>query len=235
MNEKMTATFCKIAGIAALLFLAYSIITMIVLTLFGVTPKTAIECFEMLQNNRIVGLLRMDFLTILFIPLYYILFYGIYRAIKGENNPYATIALMCVFIGITLFLATPSVFSMVNLSDKYALATSETTRNQLIAAGESILASDMWHGSGAIIGSFLLQIGAVILSIAMLNGKVFSKFTGWLGIITHGLDLLHLIFLFIIPTIGVVLMAIAGTLYLLWLPFVGVRLIKLNQKTLEAI
>jgi hypothetical protein len=234
MDEKMTATFCKIGGIAALLFLVYSIITMIVLTILGATPKTAIECFEMLQNNRIIGLLRMDFLTILFIPLYYFLFYGIYRAIKGENNPYATIALICVFIGITLFLATPSVFTMVNLSDKYSLAASEATKNQLIAAGESILASDMWHGSGAIIGSILLQLGAVILSIAMLNGQVFSKFTGWLGIITHGLDLLHIMFLFIIPTIGVVLLAIAGTLYLLWLPFVGLRLIQLNQKTLES-
>jgi hypothetical protein len=50
-----------------------------------------------------------------------------------------------VFIGITLFLATPSMLALLNLSDKYATAASENQKNQLIAAEEAILASDMWQ------------------------------------------------------------------------------------------
>jgi hypothetical protein len=139
------------------------------------------------------------------------------------------IALIAVFVGVTLLLATPSVFSMMNLSDKYALATTEAQRNQVLAAGEAILASDMWHGTGAIMGSFLIQIGALIFSFVMLRGQIFNKFTAYVGIITHGLDFAHLVFLLILPAIGTTLMIFAGTLYLLWFPLIGIRLIQIGK------
>jgi hypothetical protein len=232
-NNSITVALCRIGGIAAILFLLYSILTMIILMVFGGTPKTAIECFKLLESNRLIGLLRLDLLTIFFMPMYYLLFFGIFKGIKGESNAYSIIAILCVFLGITLFLATPSLFSMVNLSDKYSIAATDLEKNQLIAAGEAIIASDMWHGSGAVVGSILLQIGAIILSIRMLYGGTFNRFTGYLGILTHGLDLLHIIFLMIIPSVGLMVMAIGGTLYLLWLPVVGIRMLQINQRTLE--
>jgi hypothetical protein len=118
---------------------------------------------------------------------------------------------------------------MMVLSDKYALATTDVQRSQLLAAGEAILASDMWHGTGAIVGSMLLQSGALLISIVMLRGKIFSKAIAYVGILTHGLDLAHLIFLLLVPALGVMLMAIAGTLYLVWLPLVGLRLFQLGR------
>jgi hypothetical protein len=39
---------------------------------------------------------------------------------------------------------------MIPLSQKYSAATTEVTRSQLLAAGEAILAADIWHGTGAI-------------------------------------------------------------------------------------
>jgi hypothetical protein len=184
----------------------------------------------MLQNNRIVGLLRLDILTVfVYMPLCYLLFLGIYIALRRTNGAYAALAIGLVFVGITFFLATPSVFSMMVLSDKYALATTDVQRSQLLAAGEAILASDMWHGTGAIVGSMLLQSGALLISIVMLQGKIFSKAIAYVGILTHGLDLAHLIFLLLVPALGVMLMAIAGTLYLVWLPLVGLRLFQLGR------
>ena len=223
-------SLCKAGGIASFVFILYSLITMVILTVFGGQPTTAIESFTLLQTNRILGLLRMDLLTVIFIPLYFLIFLGIFLALNGKDNAWSIIALISVFVGVTLLLATPSVFSLMNLSDKYAMATTETQRSQLIAAGEAILASDMWHGTGAIIGGFLIQISALIFSFVMLRGKVFNKFTAYVGIITHGLDFAHLIFLLVIPTIGITLMAIAGTLYLLWFPLIGVRLIQIGKE-----
>ncbi len=202
---------------------------MIVLTVFGGQPSTAHEAFSILQTNRILGLLRMDLLTIIFIPLYYLIFLGIFLALNGKKNAWSIIALISVFVGVALFLATPSVLSLMNLSDKYVMATSENQQNQLIAAGEAILASDMWHGTGAILGGVLIQIGTLIFSILMLPGNVFNKLTAYVGIITHGLDLAHFFFLFVVPTVGVILLAIAGTLYLLWFPLIGVRLIQIGK------
>jgi hypothetical protein len=229
-NDFVFKSLSKAGGVASFIFILYSLITMVILSVFGGQPGTALEAFSMLQTNRILGLLRMDLLTVIFIPLYYLIFLGIFLALNGKNSASSIIALISVFVGVTLLLATPSVFSMMNLSDKYAIATTTTQQSQLMAAGEAILASDMWHGTGAIIGGFLIQIGALLFSFVMLRGKVFNKFTAYVGIITHGLDFAHLIFLLVIPTIGIILMAIAGTLYLLWFPLIGVRLIQIGKE-----
>jgi hypothetical protein len=116
---------------------------------------------------------------------------------------------------------------MVRLSDKYAAATSDAMRAQFQAAGEAILATDIWHGTGAILGGVLLQCGAVLICCVMLRGGVFSKATAWLGIAMHGLDLAHIVLGLFVPVAGVVLMAIAGPLYPIWLFLVGHKLLQL--------
>jgi len=226
----------RIGGAAALILLLYSVVTLIVLTLLGAAPSTAAETFALLQNNRIIGLLRLDVLTVfVYMPLLYLLFLGIYVALRPTQGAYATLATALVFVGVTLFLATPSAFSMVDLSDKYAVATTETQRSQLLAAGEAILASDMWHGTGAFLGGMLLQSGAVLISVVMLRGEVFSQTIAYLGILTHGLDLAHFIFLLLVPGLGKILIAIAGTLYLIWFPLVGRRLLQLGRRESKAL
>jgi hypothetical protein len=86
----------------------------------------------------------------------------------------------------------------------------------------------MWHGTGAKIGGLLLQTGALLISVVMLRTSIFNRFTALTGIVTHGLDLLHLIIGFFLPVLGNILMFIAGPLYLLWFPLVGLRLLKLR-------
>jgi hypothetical protein len=223
-------SLCKAGGIACFGFILYSLITMLILTVFGGQPGTAQEAFSMFRTNRILGLLRMDLLTVIFIPLYYLIFLGIFLALNGKKNAWSIIALLSVFVGVTLFLATPSALSLMSLSDKYAMAASESQQDQFIAAGEAILAADMWHGTGALLGGVLIQIGALIFSILMLPGHVFNRLTAYVGIITHGLDLAHFFFLFIVPTVGVILLAVAGTLYLLWFPLIGVRLLRIGRE-----
>lgn len=212
-----------------MILIAYSLATLLVMTLIGGPPQTIQECFAMLQESKINGLLRLDILTVFIIPLYYLLFYSLYVSLKNTDHTLVTISTILTFAGVTLFLATPSVFSYLYLSDRFSAATSELQKNNLIAAGEAILASDMWHGTGAIIGGLLLQTGAFLISIVMLKTKIFNKTTAITGIITHGLDLFHIIVGFFLPAFGNILMFIAGPLYLLWFPLVGIRLFKLGK------
>ena len=211
----------KIGGGTALFFIVYSLAEMIVLIVIGGQPENAREGFAMLQENRLMGLLRLDMLTVLVMPLYYLLFLGLYMAFKKTHAVFAIIALVLGFAGVTLFLATPSVFSWMALSDKFAVAASEAQKNLLLAAGETILASDMWHGTGAIIGGILIQIATTLFSIAMLSNSSFGKATAYVGVVTHGLDLAHLLIGFFIPAVGVILMMIAGPLYLVWFPLLA--------------
>jgi hypothetical protein len=88
----------------------------------------------------------------------------------------------------------------------------------------------MWHGTGAVIGAILLQSGAVLISVVMLRSTVFGKAIAWVGIVTHGLDLAHIVLGLFLPVAGVVLMAVAGPLYLVWFPLVGRRLVQLGDR-----
>ncbi|MBD3263435.1 hypothetical protein GF374_03595, partial [Candidatus Woesearchaeota archaeon] len=172
-----------IGGVTALVFLVYSLITMIVLVVIGGPPETVVDAFTLLEEDRIVGLLRLDALTILTVPLYYPLFLSICAALRKNNVAYTTLGTVVAFAGITLFLATPSAFSLIPLSDKYAAATTAAQKNQLLAAGEALLASEMWHGTGAMMGGILMLVGAVIVSVVMLNSDVFGKATAYVGIL----------------------------------------------------
>lgn len=220
---------CKAGGVAALLLWAYSIITMIALITVGGQPSTAQEAFAILQKNPLVGFLRLDSLTLIMMPAYYALFAGLYVALHGTNRVHTTIATTLAFIGVTLFLSTPSVLSMAYLSAQHSAATSEVRRTLLLAAGEGIIASDMWHSTGAIMGGILLQTACVLISVVMLKGTIFSKATAYIGLATHGLDLAHGIVGLVVPTAGIILMAVAGPLYLIWFPLVGRKLYELHR------
>jgi len=124
-NNSAPKSLYTAGGTASFIFILYSIVTMVILSVYGGQPTTALEAFSMLQTNRLLGLLRMDLLTVIFIPLYYVIFLGIFLALNGRNDTRCIIALIAIFVGITLLLATPSVLSMMTLSDKYALAATE--------------------------------------------------------------------------------------------------------------
>jgi len=221
----------KIGAVAALILLLYSLVTMVILITIGGQPETAQEGFTMLQNNRLAGLLRLDVLMILIMPLYYPLFLGLYTALKKVQITNSALAVVLVFAGLTLALATPSAFSWLALSDKFAAATSEAQKTLLLAAGEAILASDMWHGSGAITGGILLQTGALLMSVVMVQSQSFGKATAYVGIVTHGLDLLHILVGFFVPQAGFIMMAIAGPLYLVWFPLLARDFFRLSQSS----
>ena len=221
------AGLCRIGGIAAMLLLIYSLAMMVQMVFLGGQPATATQAFDLLQHHRAVGLLRLDLPTVAALPLYYLLFLGLFAALRKSDRANAFLSTALAFAGVTLVLATPTALSMVQLSDKFAAATSDAVRNQLLAAGEAIMAADIWHSTGAILGGVLLQCGAVLISVVMLRGAVFSKVTAWLGIIMHGLDLAHIVGGLFLPVSGVILLAIAGPLYPFWFFLVGLRLLRL--------
>lgn len=229
MNLEITKKyFYRLGGITCIILLVYSLVTILIMVFIGTPPTTIEETFSMLKENRFNGLLRLDILTVFVMPFYYLLFYTLYLALKDLNNELVLISTILVFAGLTLFLASPSVFSYLHLSDKYFNAATELEKNQFISAGHAIQASDIWNGTGAKIGGLLIQIGALLISIVMLKGNVFNKITAWTGIVTHGLDFFHILIGFFLPNLGIVLMMVAGPLYLLWFPLVGIRLFKIK-------
>jgi hypothetical protein len=218
----------RIGGIAAFLLIVYSLATIVQLLVVGAgRPAAAADVFDLLQKHRFEALLRLDLPTVVAMPLYYLLFLGLFAALRRADRANAILSTALVFVGTTLVLATPTALPLIALSERYAAATTEAARIQLLAAGEAILATDIWHGTGAIMGGILVQSGAVLICVVMLRSRVFSKTTAYLGIVMHGLDLAHIVFGLFLPVSGVVLMAMAGPLYPIWLFLVGRRLLQL--------
>ena len=213
--------------------MVYSVLTMLIVTTIGGPPASVEECFALLRENRWTGLLRLDILTIFVMPLYYVLFYSLYKVLKDVDNGLITISVIFIFAGVTLFLAAPSTFSYLYLADGYEGALTEMAKNKFLIAGEAVFSNDIWHGAGAQVGGILVQSGAVIISFFMLRSTVFSKLTAYTGIIMHGFDLAHIIIGFFSVTVGNTFMIIAGPLYPVWFLLISLNLFKHSRQQTE--
>lgn len=220
---------CRVGGAAAWLFAVYSLLTILQVVIFGGPYSTVEECFAAIHENRLAGIIRLDVLTVLCLPLYYLVFIGLYAAFQRTHGAYAALIAVLAFAGVTLVLASSSALPLVSLSDRYAGAATEAERAQYLAAGAALVASDLWSSTSSVIGGLLLQSALVWVSVLMLQSKLFSPFTASVGIIANGLDLARILIALFLPAASVVIMAVAGPLYLLWLPLVGQRLLQWGQ------
>lgn len=229
-NASSWKGLCRIGGGAAFLQLLCAIMTMIVAFGVGGEPSTVNEYFDVLQNNRLVGLLRMDFASVINVTLFFLTFFSLYAALRRAYGGYAALATILAFVGVTLWLSAHSGFSMIVLSDQYAAATSDVERSQLVAAGQAVLASDMWHNTGTFVGGILLEGAGVIFSLLMLRTDTFGKVAAIVGLAVFGLDLIHILLGILLPEVAIYLMVVAGSLYPVWFVLVGWRLLQLGRK-----
>lgn len=230
-TDKSSRLLYKAGGWTSVLFLVYSVATILILALLdGGYPGSALECFNMIHENRFLALIRMDLISIIIIPFYYLLFFSIYHALKMNHELIAKIALFLTLAGVTVFVSGINLASIVHLSDKYYLTTSPELKNHLLAACEGMLAEDMWINTGAIIRGILIESGAIIFSIIMLKTSVFSKATGWIGLLTHSFELLSVVvgMLFYAPMKQVFTM-VAGPMYFVWFVMIAIRLFQLGK------
>jgi hypothetical protein len=210
--------------------LAASLGTMVVLFTVGGPPETAEETFSLLRDHRLVGLFRLELLTLVNVGAYYLWFFGLYAALRRTDAALAALASVLVFSGVTLFLAPHPLTSLITLSDRWAGAATEVQRQQLLAAGEALMAADLWHGTGPAFGGFIVEVGIILISLVMLRGTAFSRTTAWVGLATHGLDLTQIVVGLLVPAVKVAIMVVAGPLYLVWFFLIGQRLLELGQR-----
>lgn len=228
-TDKASRYLYTAGGLTALLFLVYSLVTILIFILIPEGyPQTASECFTMLKENRFIGLLRLDIVSVIVIPFYYILFFSLYHVLKKDYELITVIALFCTLAGVTIFIAGLNITSIVILSDKYHAATAPELKQQLLAAGESMLASDMWISTPAKIRGILIETGAVIFSVVMLRKNIFSKITGWISISAHGFDLSSEIGSIFIHSVKDIFTMIAGPLYIVWFILIAVRFFQIG-------
>jgi hypothetical protein len=176
---------------------------------FAPGSKSTEAIFMLLQKDVFGGLISLDFHLVLGNLLGLFLFIALYAALKPVNESYALIALVLGILADILIIPARPIYEMFTLSGLYAGATSEAARSQYLAAGEALVAT--FNGTAWFTNTLLGGISLLISSWLMLRGKVFSKATAWVGIVTNGA-----VCLFFIPGIGKVFLLLSLLGYMVW-------------------
>jgi hypothetical protein len=110
---------------------------------------------------------------------------------------------------------------LLHLGEKYVTAGSETVRAQIEAAGEAVIAADMWNSTGAYMGGILLQGSGVMISVIMLRSRDFHKITAIAGLLGNGLDLIQHVIHPFTPSVSSMIQQVMGLFYFVWYPMLA--------------
>lgn len=221
----------KISGIAALIVAALTL-GEIVFFIFYPQPDTIHGWFELFQSNALVAILDFWGLEIPMYFMFILVFLALYALLKETKLGLMAIALICIIVGSAIFLSTNNPFSMLTLSKHYAGATTDAEKSALLAAGQVLLAQTNQRAAGGFnIGLLLVSIAGLLTSLVMLQSRVFSRPTAYIGILAFALSLADYIRQALTQSLMVALPVILlGALFLLiWFILVGLRLYRLGS------
>ncbi|HSB02398.1 MAG TPA: hypothetical protein VLE49_17230 [Anaerolineales bacterium] len=239
-NSRAESADCRslyrFGGVAALLIVLTALLEIIITFLPGgyTTAETVIDWFTLFQNNWFLGLRNLGLLNIIVTGLGVPALFALYIAHRRVDHNFAAMAVIISFIGVAVFYATNRAFPMLDLSIRYAAAATETERTVLAAAGQAMLSVGQSHTPGTFLAFFLSEIAGMIMSIAMLRGKVFSQVAAYAGIAGFGLLLVFEVLSSFVPSshAGILLLAMGGGLAsMAWYILIAHRFFQLGQDT----
>lgn len=204
------------------------------------SPVTVSDWFALLQSNRLLGLSYLNIFDIVNYALVGLIILALYAVLRQVNKSYMAIATILGFVGITVYFASNTAFSMLSLSEQYAAATTNTQRTMLLAAGEAMLAINRFSspgahpGTGGYVSLFLIAVAGMIASVVMLRSVVFNRTTAYVGILASVFDLAYCIAFAFVPTVNSELLAVifipaAGLFLMIWHIMIGWRLYQLGR------
>jgi hypothetical protein len=226
-------TIYKTAGYAAWLQLIVIFGAIIASFVFGNKPPDTKEFFALIEQGKLPVLIQDDFIYVILIALYLLTFPGLYFALRKQNHAVVLYACLFTFIAATLAFSSNTAFSMMYLADQYMSAESPELQAQYLAAGEALIAGNMWNSTAAYMAGMLLQGGGVMISLVMLRSGDFFRITAIAGILGNGLDLIQHLAAPFYPAIHDPVIMLAGPFYLLWFTLTGWNLLKLARNTIS--
>jgi len=220
----------KLGGVVSWIQLGTLLLSIAIGLSVGFLPETAAEYYQTLNNDGLVGILRLDLATMILMSLFPFVAVAIYAAFRNSRPAYGLLAMVLILIGTLLGLANESAFAMMHLGDLYAAAGSAAQQEQILAAGEAVLAANMWNSTAGFLAGIFMQGGFVFISFVMLRSTNFSKGTAYTGMLSNGLDFLHVFVALFAPALAATLLSIAGIFYLFWFVLLGWDLFKLGRR-----
>jgi len=211
-----------VGGVSALLMIV-TIVAAISVFIVSPPPTTVLNWFTLFHENGLLGLLDMDLLMLVGIALSGLIYIALYGALRQSNQPIMLLGMIIGLVGITTYLSSNTAFNMLSLSSQYAAASTDAERAQLLGAGKAMLA--IWQGSAYDVGYVLGGIAMLIIAVVMLRSAVFSKATGWVGLLVGVLMLIPAT----AGTVGLVFSLLSLVPTMIWSILIAHRLFQLAR------
>jgi len=195
-------TLYRTAAIMALLIVVAGLTDTITSMLGGEarenTAISVVEWFSLFQSTPFyafsyLGVINITTLT-LSIPIYLALCHAHWRT----QPAFAALAAVFFFLGVAIYISSNTVFSMFALSRQYA-AAAEAQKPALEAIGRALLAQGADLTPGTFMGFFFTQVAGLLITGVMLQGRVFSKWLGWLGLAGYLLTFIFFVLAAFVP------------------------------------
>ena len=158
--ERQWNSLYRLGAIAALFMIAGTLSDLFIGTMSGgditTIPLTAADRFLQFQSNSLMGLYNLDLLNALTGLIMVPVFIALVAAHRRVNLPYALLSLVVFIIGTSIFVGNNTALPMLELSQKYAAATTDARRIMLESAGEAMLVRGA-HGSPGVFLGFALN------------------------------------------------------------------------------
>lgn len=224
----------RLGGLAACLIVFTALAEMAITFLPGgyTTVETVSDWFSLLHTNWFLGLRNLGLLNILMTSLGIPVIYALYVVHRGRNQTLATLAMIVGFIGIGTFYATNRAFPMLELSTRYAAATTDAQRAMLEAAGQALLSVGQSHTPGTFLTFFPAEIGGILMALAALQGRLFNRVTGLAGIAGYGFLAIYEILASFIPSAhdtALIFAMVGGLSNITWYVLVARRFFQLGS------
>lgn len=222
-HEKTTVqwkTFYQIAALMALLIVLAGLVDTVTSMLAGEARENStvsvVEWFSSFQNNRFYAFSNLGVINMITLSLGTPIYLALYHAHRRVRPTLAALAAVSFFTGVAIYLSSNTVFSMFALSQQYASA-SEAQKPALVAAGTALLAQGADLTPGTFMGFFFTQTAGILISIAMLQGRVFNQWAARFGLAGYGITSIFFVLTAFVPRLfdTAMLLAAPGGLLLI--------------------
>lgn len=220
-SGKSIFKFGSIAALLSAVSIAFAIVAYFIWPYKGNTSSIE-EILNVLQTDRIGGLIALDVSMLIIGPLTMLMFVALYIVLRRVNEPIALIALIMNMMAIVLVIVCRPLVELVMLSEQFALATDSVEKSRILAAGE--LLRLQLDGTAWAIQTAFLMIAGLINNTLMLRTKYFKKRTAWTGIVISAIGLP-----FFLPEIGLIFLFLNTLGSIPWCIFVAADLFKISR------
>ena len=138
------------------------------------------EIFNLFRKNALAGLLIFDLLGMISYLLFIPFIFSLYMILKQSNKLLMIWGTILFFIGIGVFFANNTGFSVLSLSRQYEIATTMEDKYMLIAACKTMMT--LFDVNAFLVSYVLVSASWTMISYVMLKSKIFNKYAAFAGL-----------------------------------------------------